>query len=151
MPIKFNPEQIQQFKLQARIHSRSSGSSRTSELDQIANQHGFESWALLMKHAGPETQTNASSLDQFADIVRGNEFATYFSPAPTKCDMCRKDLSDEKYFVDAVIRNSTTWACMCEKCFNELGAGIAWGEGQLYQNQRNSRWLMVGGFPPIAP
>ncbi|MDN2713706.1 hypothetical protein [Janthinobacterium sp. SUN120] len=88
-----------------------------------------------------------SEFDKFSDIDEGRRRDEYFNPAPEACDYCGKPLDDEKYFVDGKERDSVQWGCMCTDCCASRGEGVAYGKGQLYLNQKNGRWLLVGGFP----
>jgi hypothetical protein len=65
----FSPAEIQQLKLQAKFNSLNNDVSRTTALDEIANAHGFSSWALLIKHAGPEEGAPARKYFQFRRTV----------------------------------------------------------------------------------
>ncbi len=55
-------------------------------------------------------------------------------------------LAQRGLFVDGRLRNDLMWGNMCAACFNSKGAGIGWGEGQLYARQPNGDWRMVAGF-----
>lgn len=53
MPVTFTPAQIEQFKLRAKHSSRETNTSHSEALDQIAREHGFNNWSLLIKHVAP--------------------------------------------------------------------------------------------------
>ncbi|MAF02083.1 hypothetical protein [Herbaspirillum sp.] len=65
----FSPAEIQQLKLQAKFNSRNKNVSRIVALDELANAHGFSTWALLIKHAGPEDGAPARKYFQFRRTV----------------------------------------------------------------------------------
>jgi len=53
MSVTFTPAQIEQFKLRAKHTSRETNTSHSEALDQIAREHGFNNWSLLIKHVAP--------------------------------------------------------------------------------------------------
>jgi hypothetical protein len=87
-----------------------------------------------------------SNFDSFADLAEGKRRDEHFQPAPTNCDYCGKPLAEEKYFIDGRERGSFRWGCMCTDCCESKGEGVGAGNGQLYLNQKNGGWLLVGGF-----
>lgn len=89
---------------------------------------------------------STSEFDALADFTEGARRDVHFQPAPENCDYCNKSLADEKYFVDGRERGSLRWGCMCTDCCKSKGEGVGAGNGQLYLNQKNGRWLQVGGF-----
>lgn len=72
----------------------------------------------------------------------------YYTNPPDTCDICKEPLKNRRYMIDGKVRGHSAWACMCSDCFLEMGEGIAWGEGQLYQ-QDTCGWRLVGGECPI--
>lgn len=88
-----------------------------------------------------------SSLDALVDLDRAEREKVYFQPPPELCDLCLKDMSNEKFMIDGAIKGSRAWACMCVECFMNRGSQIGWGKGQLYLRDQNG-WLEVAGFPP---
>lgn len=66
---------------------------------------------------------------------------------PDTCDICMKPLKRRRFMVDGKVRGHSAWACMCSDCFLAFGEGIAWGKGQLYQ-QNPQGWRLVGGECP---
>jgi hypothetical protein len=100
------------------------------------------------KHAAPiPTARSLSSLDALVNIERARRKEVYFHPPPTHCDLCRKSLAMDKYMIDGAVEDLGGWACMCAECFLDRGRRIAWGHGQLFQQEKKG-WLEVAGFPP---
>jgi len=75
------------------------------------------------------------------------------------CNLCARELAPIGYVIDGEVKGTPQmtvhdgstvgqWAYMCPACFSELGVGVKWGRGQLYERQPDGQWLMVGGFPP---
>lgn len=71
----------------------------------------------------------------------------YYMNPPEACDICGKPLKNRRFMIDGKLRGHSAWACMCSDCFIAVGEGIAWGEGQLYQQDTNG-WRLVGGECP---
>ena len=71
----------------------------------------------------------------------------YYANPPEACDICGKPLKNRRFMIDGKVRDHSAWACMCSDCFLEMGEGIAWGTGQLYQ-QDTQGWRLVGGECP---
>jgi hypothetical protein len=69
----------------------------------------------------------------------------YHLDAPERCDVCSVPLAGELFFLDGRLRANPVWANMCADCSVYQAEGIGWGKGQLYQKERDGRWLMVGG------
>jgi len=88
-----------------------------------------------------------NKLAKLADLQKAQKRQIHPIPPPEKCDSCSKNLSDEKYYIDGALKNSTAWANMCPKCFFENGEDIGWGSGQLYMQEKKGSWLLVAGFP----
>uniref|UniRef100_A0A6M3L6X0 Putative HNH endonuclease n=1 Tax=viral metagenome TaxID=1070528 RepID=A0A6M3L6X0_9ZZZZ len=59
-----------------------------------------------------------------------------------KCDFCGR--TSMKKFIDGATAVGP-WAMMCVACFNIYGRGLGLGKGQLYQKQKDSSWLKIGG------
>ena len=68
----------------------------------------------------------------------------YYTNPPEACDICGEQLKNRRFMIDGKVRGHSAWACMCSDCFMEMGEGIAWGIGQLYQ-QDEQGWKLVGG------
>ena len=68
----------------------------------------------------------------------------YYVNPPEACDICGEPLKNRRFMIDGKVRGHFAWACMCSDCFLEMGEGIAWGIGQLYQ-QDTQGWRLVGG------
>lgn len=68
----------------------------------------------------------------------------YYTNPPETCDICGEPLKNRRFMIDGKVRGYSAWACMCSDCFLEMGEGIAWGIGQLYQQDTNG-WRLVGG------
>ena len=64
------------------------------------------------------------------------------------CDICGCTLQARGLLIDGRVRGSLKWANMCADCFNDSGAGIGWGKGQLYARQPDGGWRLVAGFEP---
>jgi hypothetical protein len=87
-------------------------------------------------------------LNSLVDLKRARMHDVHFASSPSYCDLCGKDLSEEKYMIDGAVKDSGgVWACMCAACFLRRGVRIAWGFGQLYLRDETG-WLEVAGFPP---
>jgi hypothetical protein len=71
----------------------------------------------------------------------------YYDP-PDACDLCSIPLSGEKFMTDGQIKNARGWANMCADCSVYHGSGIGWGVGQLYRQEDDGSWLLVGGCDP---
>lgn len=71
----------------------------------------------------------------------------YYINPPDTCDICQEPLKRRRFMVDGIVRGHSAWACMCSDCFLKVGEGIAWGKGQLYQ-QDPQGWRLVGGECP---
>lgn len=52
-------------------------------------------------------------------------------------------------FLDGRLKDSLAWANMCADCSVYHGDGIGWGTGQLYRQEKDGRWLVVGGSSDI--
>jgi len=87
-------------------------------------------------------------LSKLVDLAEAKERQIHSLPPPEKCDLCSKDLSKEKYYIDGELKKSGHWANMCPKCFDKNGVNIGWGEGQLYMQEEKGSWLLVAGFSP---
>lgn len=68
----------------------------------------------------------------------------YYTNPPEACDICGEPLKNRRFMIDGKVRGHSVWACMCSDCFLEMGEGIAWGKGQLYQQDTHG-WRLVGG------
>ncbi len=58
-----------------------------------------------------------------------------------QCDMCKKELSKSKFFVDGMT-NMGPWAVMCDDCYPKWGVGIGAGWGQQYEGKTFNK---IGG------
>ena len=87
-------------------------------------------------------------LSELVDLKEAEKRQIFCSPPSGKCDVCSKNLSEEKYYIDGMLRDEKGWANMCPECFDKHGKRIAWGEGQLYMKAKNGKWLLVAGFSP---
>lgn len=76
----------------------------------------------------------------------GAQLKYYISP-PDTCDICGEPLKNRRFMIDGKVRGHSAWACMCSDCFLAVGEEIAWGKGQLYQ-QDPQGWRLVGGEGP---
>ncbi|WP_415575154.1 endonuclease NucS domain-containing protein [Gluconobacter japonicus] len=74
-------------------------------------------------------------------VAKGN----YHPCVPEDCDICSVPLVQETFFSDGCLSEAEVWANMCADCSVYHGAGIGWGTGQLYRQEKDGRWLMVGG------
>jgi len=70
---------------------------------------------------------------------------THYPNVPGDCDICSIPLARETFFSDGRLKRNLAWANMCSDCSVYHGAGIGWGTGQLYRQESDGRWLMVGG------
>ena len=61
-----------------------------------------------------------------------SEKKRWFGNWPAKCDLCGRDLSYKKYFVDG--STSEGWALMCPICHKHYGQGLGIGRGQKYDS-----------------
>ena len=89
-----------------------------------------------------------AKLAKLVDLKEAEKRQIFRLPPPLKCDLCSKNLSKEKYYIDGMTNDKELWANMCAECFNEHGVEIAWGKGQLYMQVKKGSWLMVAGFSP---
>ena len=87
-------------------------------------------------------------LSKLADLKEAKKRQIYCLPKPPKCDLCSKNLLEEKFYIDGATKNDGPWANMCSNCFDKHGAGIASGKGQLYMQVKKGSWLLVAGFSP---
>jgi len=62
------------------------------------------------------------------------------------CDICGCRLQARGLWIDGRVRGGLKWANMCADCFNDRGAGIGGGKGQLYARQPNGDWRLVAGW-----
>ena len=83
-----------------------------------------------------------------ADEVKGLREGTFSGSSPQACDLCGRDLTVRKYYLNARHRGKLLWSNMCSQCFLGVGEGIGWGKGQLFSRQPDGKWLQVGGFRP---
>lgn len=72
----------------------------------------------------------------------------HYGDPPDACDLCSIPLSGEKYISDGQVREASGWAHMCADCTVYHGSGIGWGSGQLYRQEVDGSWLLVGGCDP---
>ncbi|GAA4129526.1 endonuclease NucS domain-containing protein [Aminobacter aganoensis] len=70
----------------------------------------------------------------------------YYIDPPNECDICSIPLSGETFMSDTRLKEHDAAANMCADCTIYYGAGIGWGVGQLYRNEGDGKWLLVGGF-----
>ena len=67
------------------------------------------------------------------------------------CGQCGCAFEEENYLVDAMIPGTGgLWASLCADCYDEAGASIGWGRGQLYRRVQPNSWQLVAGGPPEA-
>ena len=67
------------------------------------------------------------------------------------CDVCGCAFEEENYLVDAMVPGAGgLWASLCADCYDEAGASIGWGRGQLYRRVQTDTWQLVAGGPPEA-
>lgn len=52
-----------------------------------------------------------------------------------KCNICEGPLASGGKFYDARVRGYSSWAWMCETCFNRHGQGLDLGVGQEYDSR----------------
>lgn len=76
-----------------------------------------------------------------------NAQSRYYTNPPETCDICGEPLKNRRFMIDGKVRGHSAWACMCSDCFLGVGEEIAWGTGQLYQ-QDTQGWRLVGGECP---
>lgn len=70
-----------------------------------------------------------------------SEKKQWFGTWPAKCDLCKKELKDEKKFIDGRTWFGP-WALMCIVCFASEGVGLGTGKGQMYDSKTLEK---VGG------
>ena len=99
----------------------------------------------------PPVPTAEEFLLMRADEEEGRRRGILRLPAPKCCDICRADFTEENLLVDGRLERSMVWADMCLRCAVLYGAGLGWGDGQLYKRQDDGSWLCVDGFPPAEP
>lgn len=85
---------------------------------------------------------------KLADFAEGHRQQQYYLMPPETCDLCGCALEDCSLFIDGSLQGEMIFANMCADCFLAKGSGIGWGTGQLYHQETDDSWLMVGGFPP---
>ncbi len=85
-------------------------------------------------------------LNKSIDMDKAISAQNIYAGAPEQCDLCNGSFIDDGLFIDGALREQVGWACMCVSCFGQYGKNLGWGVGQLYQKQRNLRWLQVAGF-----
>jgi len=86
-------------------------------------------------------------LEDFVDPLCVSKNRRYDSP-PDACDLCSIPLSGEKFISDGQVKKTRGWANMCADCTVYHGSGIGWGSGQLYRQEVDGSWLLVGGCNP---
>lgn len=86
-----------------------------------------------------------NNLESLVEFEEAKKRAQYFNFDDKTCDFCKKILANDKYMIDGETYQGP-WAYMCADCFEELGVGIKWGYGQLYQNMKDKGWLLVAGY-----
>lgn len=60
------------------------------------------------------------------------------------CNLCNGPIYHVLY--DARLKGQSSWATMCEVCFNENGAGLGTGVGQKYEwDKTQQRYVKVAG------
>lgn len=101
---------------------------------------------LLQTNVSPHTAAN-HTLDALVDMDEARRRLVYFAPPPDNCDLCDRQLREDKYMIDGRVKDHGYWACMCSTCFRASGTGIGVGKGQLYLRNENG-WLEVAGFVP---
>ena len=106
------------------------------------------------------TTTQAEMLlEKLIDRERADQKQQLSAESPTRCDLCPKSFSAERFFVDGEVKGTPQipvpdgtsmgqWANMCPECFQARGVGVVWGAGQLYERMPNGTWLMLAGFAP---
>ena len=62
------------------------------------------------------------------------------------CDFCGCSINACGVFVDGSLHGPRAWGNMCARCFNDKGAGVGWGKGQLFAKQQDGNWRLVAGF-----
>lgn len=62
---------------------------------------------------------------------------------PEKCELSNIPIIN--LFVDGRIPGRSTWAAMHPVTFAEIGGTYGMGQGQLYQKQKDGRWLKIAG------
>src|SRR5260370_190281 len=82
-------------------------------------------------------------LEKYVDEVKGQAYDQDASGAADTCDLCGRSFNDRKYLIDGRMRVDLIWACMCSNCFLQRGAGIGWGQGQLFARRLDGEWLLV--------
>lgn len=72
----------------------------------------------------------------------------YWSGKIEHCDVCKRDMSKNRFMVDSAVVKNGPWVCMCAVCFGQTGGSIGWGKGQFYERDERG-WRLIGGGPPI--
>ncbi len=91
------------------------------------------------------------------DQVRAEREQNYLLEVLDLCNLCGKSLHKERFVIDGEVKGTPQikisevisvgqWAYMCSSCFSELGFGISFGRGQLYEQLAPGKWLQVAGF-----
>lgn len=57
MTKKFLPFEIARFKREAKVRSKTTSSTYSQSLDEIADREGWDNWSLLSKHRDKDSPT----------------------------------------------------------------------------------------------
>jgi hypothetical protein len=102
----------------------------------------------VAQHPDPKLEISERLLAATADLATGLKLGDCHASPPDACDICGRHLDQATMMVDGVRKDTGEWACLCAVCFADVGSGVRYGQGQLYQRQSSGNWLLVGGFPP---
>ncbi len=68
----------------------------------------------------------------------------------TECDLCGRKISKTLY--DGMTKEGgAMWATMCSHCFQQHGAGVGWGSGQKYEQDKDGNFYLTEGGAPEEP
>lgn len=67
----------------------------------------------------------------------------YWTGDIDNCNICKLPITT--HFIDGRLTGYTTWAIMCPKCFEDYGAGLGTGRGQLYKKQPDGKYMKIKG------
>lgn len=93
-------------------------------------------------HSEPTRKLFDTASDTLSRETRMKE-VYWIGDVPSKCEL--SDLPIDTLFIDGRIPGRTAWANMHPVTFEKLGGEFGLGRGQLYQKQKNGRWLKIAG------
>lgn len=132
-----------------------SGYARITSVDYATLSMTATALALGVPVSGNEQAALASArlsrpaavdLSRYEDDASKARDQIWDDDPPINCDICKSEMSEDRFMIDGSLKGSGDWKIMCSACFSRHGTGIGIGQGQLYRHERRG-WLLVGGMP----